>query len=78
MGHKDARFTFSVYQKAAKRRGKLKHQAEKGDKLAARYLEAFDAALQWASSGTRGGSDDALYAPNDPVQAQETAKESQK
>src|SRR5215213_4473902 len=76
MGHKDARFTFSVYQKAANRRGKLKHQAENGDKLAARYLEAFDAARDWAAMGTRGDSGDVLYAPNDPVQAQETAKES--
>lgn len=53
MGHKDARFTFSVYQRAAKRR----------EKLSGRYLEAFDAALDWARMGTKGDSGDVLYAP---------------
>src|SRR5829696_4724234 len=57
MGHKDARFTFSVYQRAAKRR----------EKLSGRYLEAFDAALDWALMGTRGDCGYVLYAPSDPV-----------
>ncbi len=68
MGHKDARFTFSVYQRAAKRR----------EKLSGRYLEAFDAALDWARMGTKGDSGDVLFAPGDPVQTEETASESHK
>jgi integrase len=40
-GWTDIRFVFSVYQKATKRR----------DKLSARYLVAFDAALSWARFG---------------------------
>jgi len=68
LGHRDARFTFSVYQRAAKRR----------EKLSGRYLEAFDAALDWARMGTKGGS-----RQEDPVQgilaeSQQTASESQK
>ena len=47
MGHKDARFTFRVYQRAAKRR----------EKLSGRYLEAFDSALVWARIGTKGDSE---------------------
>jgi integrase len=42
LGHKDARFTFRVYQKAAKRR----------EKLTGCYLEQFDTALDWAKMGT--------------------------
>jgi integrase len=68
MGHKDARFTFSVYQRAAKRR----------EKLSGRYLEAFDAALEWARMGTKGDSGTQLYPPTDPVQDEETVSESQK
>ncbi len=68
MGHKDARFTFSVYQRAAKR----------CEKLSGRYLEAFDAALHWALLGTGGDSSED---PNDPralKSQEETASESQK
>ena len=36
-GHRDARFTFSTYQRAVKRR----------EKLTGAYLEAFDRALDW-------------------------------
>lgn len=46
LGHRDARFTFRVYQRAAKRR----------EKLSSRYLEAFDAACDWAQMGTNGCS----------------------
>ena len=56
MGHKDARFTFSVYQRAAKRR----------EKLSGRYLEAFDAALHWALLGTGGDSSEDPNDPRDP------------
>ncbi len=41
LGHSDARFTFRVYQRAAKRR----------EKLSGSYLDAFDAALDWALLG---------------------------
>jgi integrase len=41
LGHTDARFTFRVYQKAAKRR----------DKLSGAYLKAFDSAIDWAEIG---------------------------
>lgn len=68
MGHRDARFTFRVYQRAAKRR----------QKLTDRYLEAFDAALVWAQLGTEGESkqDEAIRALLD--QSEQTASESQK
>ena len=49
LGHRDFRFTFSTYQKAAKRRGKL----------TGHYLEAFDAARDWAQMGTNPDSGDA-------------------
>ena len=42
LGHKDAPFTFSVYTKAAKRRGKL----------TGAYLAEFDRALAWAALAT--------------------------
>ena len=42
LGHEDARFTFRVYQKAAKRR----------ERLDGSYLEAFDTALDWALMDT--------------------------
>lgn len=41
LGHEDPAFTFRVYQKAAKRR----------ERLSGAYLEAFDAALDWAEMG---------------------------
>jgi integrase len=41
LGHEDARFTFRVYQRAAKRR----------ERLSGAYLEAFDRALDWAEMG---------------------------
>lgn len=44
LGHRDARFTFRVYQRAAKRR----------EKLTGRYRERFDEACEWALMGTRG------------------------
>jgi integrase len=47
LGHRDARFTFSVYQRAAKRR----------QRLSGRYRERFDEALDWASMGTNGHPD---------------------
>jgi hypothetical protein len=62
------RFTFRVYQRAAKRRAKLQ----------GRYLEAFDAARDWALMGTGGDSGDLLTAPEVPMQTQETAERSQK
>jgi len=40
-GHRDARFTFRVYQRAAKRR----------ERLAGEHLAAFDRALEWAGMG---------------------------
>lgn len=46
LGHRDARFTFRVYQRAARRR----------EKLTSRYLKAFDAACDWAQMGTKGTS----------------------
>ena len=54
LGHRDARFTFRVYQKAAKRR----------EKLSGRYLEAFDKARDWARMGTR--ADSGLVVPDGP------------
>jgi integrase len=41
LGHRDARFTFRVYQRAAKRR----------ERLTGVHLAAFDHALQWAGMG---------------------------
>jgi len=42
LGHRDARFTFRVYQRAAKRR----------ERLAGAHLEAFERALEWAATGS--------------------------
>ena len=47
LGHEDPRFTFSVYQRAAKRR----------ERLTGRYRERFDEACEWASMGTNGHPD---------------------
>jgi hypothetical protein len=44
MGHTDPSFTFRVYQRAVKRRGRLKGA----------HLRAFDAALEWARMGSHG------------------------
>ena len=44
LGHRDARFTFRVYQRAAKRR----------ERLSGEHLAAFDRALDWAQMGTKG------------------------
>jgi integrase len=41
LGHRDARFTFRVYQRAAKRRGRLVGE----------HLAAYDRALEWAGNG---------------------------
>ncbi len=46
LGHTDARFTFRVYQKAAKRR----------QKLSGSYLDAFDRAIDWAEMGRNSDS----------------------
>lgn len=40
LGHRDARFTFRVYQRAAKRR----------ERLTGAHLAAFDRVLEWAST----------------------------
>jgi integrase len=44
LGHRDARFTFRVYQRAAKRR----------ERLTGAHLAAFDRALEWAGLHTGG------------------------
>jgi hypothetical protein len=41
LGHRDARFTVRVYQRAAKRR----------ERLSGEHLAAFDRALEWAGNG---------------------------
>lgn len=46
LGHRDARFTFRVYQRAAKRR----------ERLTDAHLEAFDQACEWAATGSGGHS----------------------
>jgi integrase len=46
LGHRDARFTFRVYQRAAKRR----------ERLAGAHLAAFDRALEWAGLGKGAAS----------------------
>lgn len=53
LGHRDARFTFRVYQRAAKRR----------ERLSGEHLVAFDRALDWAQMGTKGDSREALPNP---------------
>ncbi len=63
LGHKDDRFTFRIYQRAAKRR----------EKLAGAYLEAFDAALDWARMGTNGDSAELPSDPRAVVLSEETA-----
>ncbi|HEX3242842.1 MAG TPA: site-specific integrase [Solirubrobacterales bacterium] len=63
MGHNDARFTFSVYQKAAKRR----------EKLTGRYREAFDAACEWGRIGTRGDSEPSVPNLGSPAEHSQAA-----
>jgi integrase len=73
-GWRDARFVFRVYQRAAKRR----------EKLSGRYLEAFDAARDWARmgatekapSGTRGVLGELAPDPRTLVEDEQTASES--
>ncbi len=48
LGHEDARFTFRVYQRAAKRR----------ERLLGAHLAAFDLAREWAAVGREPSSDD--------------------
>ncbi len=67
LGHKDARFTFRIYQRAAKRR----------QKLSGRYLEAFDAALVWAHLGARGETEQFDPFPVLVAEDEITASESQ-
>ncbi len=47
LGHSDPGFTFRVYQKAAKRRGRLSGE----------YRKQFDTALHWAQMGTNRDSE---------------------
>jgi len=47
LGHRDARFTFRGYQRAAKRR----------ERLVGEHLAAFDQALQWAGNGQAAASE---------------------
>jgi hypothetical protein len=53
LGHRDARFTFRVYQRAAKRR----------ERLTGAYLAAFDQALHWAGMGRGEPEADRLDLP---------------
>ena len=48
LGHQDARFTFRVYQRAAKRR----------ERLGGEHLAAFDRACEWAAGSGGGDSRD--------------------
>jgi integrase len=50
LGHRDARFTFRVYQRAAKRR----------DRLTGAHLGAFDQALEWAAMASGSSSESEL------------------
>lgn len=67
LGHQDARFTFSVYQKAYKRR----------ERLSGRYRDEFDAVLDWARMGTNSDLDELTIPPADPEPIEETASQSQ-
>lgn len=67
LGHRDARFTFRVYQRAAKRR----------EKLSGRYREAFDEACQWALMGTRGTTGSGGTSANAPAEGPQSALTSQ-
>jgi Pyridoxamine 5'-phosphate oxidase len=54
LGHRDARFTFRVYQRAAKRRERLVNE----------HLAVFDRALEWAGNG-QGAAAEAI--PGQPA-----------
>ncbi|HWW67735.1 MAG TPA: tyrosine-type recombinase/integrase, partial [Solirubrobacterales bacterium] len=62
LGHEDPGFTFRVYQRAVKRR----------DRLTGAYLEAFDAALDWAAMGSEAGSEAPSPSPRRAAQAAQT------
>jgi integrase len=66
LGHRDSSFTFSMYQRAAKRREKLT-----GD-----LLGAYDRALDWARMGTESTSSPSPTVEPFPTRTQETALES--
>lgn len=66
LGHRDARFTFRVYQRAAKRR----------EKLSGRYREAFDMACEWALMGTRGTTGTGGVPASAPAESPESASAS--
>ncbi len=68
LGHRDARFTFRVYQRAAKRR----------ERLTGAHLEAFDQALEWAATGSGAHSGATLTEPAVPGGSAETASQSRK
>jgi integrase len=63
LGHRDARFTFRMYQRAAKRR----------EKLSGEYLAAFDAACEWAQLGTNRDSRDVVPVPSMFAGSEQTA-----
>ena len=66
LGHRDARFTFRVYQRAAKRR----------ERLAGEHLAAFDRALDWAATVSGSGSEKAAIGsepPSGPLRARPMA-----
>jgi integrase len=65
LGHRDARFTFRIYQKAAKRR----------EKLTGRYREQFDAACEWGRIGTRADFGPPVPKLGSPVESSQTASE---
>lgn len=67
LGHTDARFTFRVYQRAAKRR----------ERLTGRYLEQFDAVLLWAQFGHKEASGPALPNLGSLLGGQQTASVSE-
>ena len=68
LGHRDARFTFRVYQRAAKRR----------ERLTGAHLEAFDQALEWAATGSGANFGATLTEMAAPDGSAETALQSRK
>lgn len=56
LGHRDARFTFRVYQRAAKRR----------ERLTGAHLAAFDRALEWAGMGREAAPEPVSGQPASP------------
>lgn len=59
MGHRDARFTFRVYQRAAKRR----------ERLSGAHLEQFDRACEWAGFRQTNGQNQGARAEMGPSPA---------